>query len=349
MDAPPFNMLAAAGQVIAVFAAAFVLVCAVVIATCLTRARAAPQAAARAGGAAAAGPSDAEARAAELLEQARRSRTPFTVLVATDPPGGDAPPFRGADLAWRDAEGNWCAALPVPAETASRVVERLCRAWPGTAFGMSGFPDNPGNIAALKEKAVQSATCTVLELPADAAASRALPGGWKDVVMPQELDHALGRYWAVHEDDPRGLSLLRIDIDRCKIYSEQYGPRAGADIVQQLGALIRHNVRYNDLVAHARDDEFMVAMPAMPEQARVAAMRVLNVIRKTTFPFSGHDLKITVSIGIASAPVHGNSLDQLVQLSEAALGSAKARGRNTAVVYDAAAAPAGGDAQRDTL
>jgi diguanylate cyclase (GGDEF)-like protein len=347
-------MLQAVGQAALIFLLGFVAVCAITIVY-----RIQVRAARRARPLAPAVGSDFEAHASQLLDRVRHDKGSLFVC-AVSAEGALALPAEFVQACQRamrrddvtgTAGNSWCAAIAAPRAAAGPIAERLAGAVQvqGLKFGMAAWPGDGDKISILIEKAIHTAQKVVLTSSPVAAAFRELPGGWKDVVMPQELDQALGRYLSAHQDDPRGVSVLQLDIDNFKLYGEQYGPRAGTDIIQQLGSVMRRSVRYTDFVAHVHDDEFLVLMPALPEQARLAAQRLLAVVRKSVFPTSGQELKITVSFGIASYPANAGTLAELRELSALALRSAKARGRNTFASYDRGMTAEAAGSRRDTL
>jgi diguanylate cyclase (GGDEF)-like protein len=332
-------MLQAAVQAVLFFLFAFLAVCAVIVAYRAAGRKPAAMPAPPPGG----GTGDFAARATRLLDHARRTAKSFA-LCAVVPPAGEkiVEPIQSFERAIRRDDpsgvlddGAWAVVVGAGADhVLARLAEAARGSQTGLRFGSAVLPTDGEKFSVLREKAVQCSREAVLISSAFAAPIRELPGGWKDLVMPQELDQALGRYMSAHEDDPRGVSALHLDIDNFKLYSEQYGPRAGADIVQQLGAVMRRSVRYTDFVAHMRDDEFLVLMPALPDQARCAAQRLLNVVRKTVFPTGGQELKITVSFGIASYPAYASTISDLREFSGIALRAAKTRGRNTFAAYE---------------
>lgn len=76
-------------------------------------------------------------------------------------------------------------------------------------------------------------------------------------------------------------------------------------------------------------DEFaVIAAQAPVDGAKLVASRLREAVRRASeelIPGSG----VTASIGIASAPIHGTDLTELIRHADQALYAAKAAGRNT--------------------
>lgn len=133
----------------------------------------------------------------------------------------------------------------------------------------------------------------------------------------------------------RAFSVLMIDSDSLKSVNDTYGHEAGNQLLVATVRSIQSQVREADFIARFGGDEFIVLMPETPSGA---AAGVANRIRQRieTAPLAIDDKKImaTVSIGVASYPDHGNSLDTILEKADQAMYASKAGGRNRATVYN---------------
>jgi diguanylate cyclase (GGDEF)-like protein/putative nucleotidyltransferase with HDIG domain len=121
------------------------------------------------------------------------------------------------------------------------------------------------------------------------------------------------------------LSLLMIDADHFKRYNDRFGHPAGDQALRGMGEALQHAVRESDLAARYGGEEFVALLPhAGVEEAVIVAERIRAAIQ--TYAFD-HE-PITVSIGVATLPVHARNPGQLVQMADMALYRAKLDGRN---------------------
>ncbi len=126
-------------------------------------------------------------------------------------------------------------------------------------------------------------------------------------------------------------AILMLDVDRFKSFNDSYGHQAGDFVLKRLAITLRKCVRDVDTVARYGGEEFMVILP---ETAVTEARQVAERIRATTeadrySPADGVDeLNVTVSIGLALFPAHGDSLESLIAAADDALYRSKEGGRN---------------------
>lgn len=133
--------------------------------------------------------------------------------------------------------------------------------------------------------------------------------------------------------DPRQLptSLLLFDIDDFEHYNERNGRTAGDEVLKRIGLLLSSSLRAPDLPARISGETFAVLLPQTDlESAAAVANRIYLSITKTAFPFaSAQPLgKLTITLGLASAPEHGKNPESLIDVAEQVLKAAKSAGKN---------------------
>lgn len=122
------------------------------------------------------------------------------------------------------------------------------------------------------------------------------------------------------------LSLLLLDLDNFKKYNDTYGHLAGDRLLVQAAMFIRNTVRSSDLAFRYGGDEFAIILP---NSSTVEAFSVAERIReKISVEMSNRQLDITVSIGLASWPGDGQTLDEICNAADIALYYAKRTGQN---------------------
>ncbi|MDQ6612499.1 MAG: diguanylate cyclase, partial [Gemmatimonadota bacterium] len=131
----------------------------------------------------------------------------------------------------------------------------------------------------------------------------------------------------------RPVSMLVIDVDHFKVVNDTLGHLQGDSVLQLVADQIRVNTRPSDYPARYAGDEFVVLLPGTRlEDACIVAERVRDAVANASFQYPGgpdRGFKVTLSIGVACAPMHGETMDALFGAADAALYGAKRGGRNT--------------------
>jgi diguanylate cyclase (GGDEF)-like protein len=124
------------------------------------------------------------------------------------------------------------------------------------------------------------------------------------------------------------LAVHCLDLDGFKPINDQFGHGAGDIVLKAVAGRLRQAVRATDTVARIGGDEFVVLQVDIrtPADAVVMAQRLIDAIAR---PFDVGEVSVRagVSVGIAVAPLHGSSEDELLKVADAALYRAKASGR----------------------
>ncbi len=128
------------------------------------------------------------------------------------------------------------------------------------------------------------------------------------------------------------ISLLMLDIDDFKRVNDVYGHGAGDEILRSLADTLKDAVRASDVVYRLGGEEFAIVIAARsPESAEQLANRLVERVESTEFNPAG---RITISVGLARGPEHAMNPRELIACAEAAMMTAKARGKNQIVLYD---------------
>ncbi|MBP7639620.1 MAG: diguanylate cyclase, partial [Thauera sp.] len=127
--------------------------------------------------------------------------------------------------------------------------------------------------------------------------------------------------------DNSHLALLFIDLDRFKPINDRLGHAAGDRVLKGVAERIRHNIRESDTAARIGGDEFVVLLPgiASAEDAEVVANKIRAAIDRP-FTIDGHELAISVSLGVAHYPQDGTDATSLARHADTAMYRDKAAG-----------------------
>jgi len=125
-------------------------------------------------------------------------------------------------------------------------------------------------------------------------------------------------------------SLLMLDVDHFKQINDTYGHQAGDAILRGLGTLLMAQVRNIDRICRYGGEEIMVILPeTRVEGAMEIAERILKAVEAQEFDVGEDSPKfITISIGVASHPLHAKTVHDFVRAVDTALYVSKENGRN---------------------
>ncbi len=125
-------------------------------------------------------------------------------------------------------------------------------------------------------------------------------------------------------------AILFIDVDEFKSVNDSLGHHIGDELLKSIASRLRQCVGPNDFVARLGGDEFAIVKVGLMDESEVVAL-VDNIHRGIRSPARclGHEVSADASIGIAIAPDHGTSLEELLKNADLAMYAVKAGGRRT--------------------
>ncbi len=141
----------------------------------------------------------------------------------------------------------------------------------------------------------------------------------------------------------RPLSLLMADVDHFKAYNDRFSHVAGDQALRDVARMLQQEARQGDTACRFGGEEFAVILPETDEVGALTfARRVTEAVERHRFPGAGPvgGVRLTISIGTATAPADARDGPSLVHTADLALYRAKALGRNR-VVQAADVAPDG--------
>ena len=132
-----------------------------------------------------------------------------------------------------------------------------------------------------------------------------------------------------------GFAVLWLDLDKFKDVNDTLGHPAGDDLLKAVAGRLRNTIRASDVVARLGGDEFAVIIGGgAAGEAEVSALaKRISAVLTAPFTIQGQSVTIGVSIGIALAPEHGATVDELLKNADIALYRAKSAGRGIYVFY----------------
>jgi diguanylate cyclase (GGDEF)-like protein len=133
-------------------------------------------------------------------------------------------------------------------------------------------------------------------------------------------------------------TLIMTDLDLFKQKNDTYGHLVGDVILRDIARLLQRNLRDIDLIARYGGEEcVLLLVETGSEQAMLIAERLRQLVE--IHPVRAYDELVhqTISMGLATFPEHGKTVDALIERADQALYAAKRAGRNRVVLWKGAA------------
>ncbi len=126
------------------------------------------------------------------------------------------------------------------------------------------------------------------------------------------------------------LGVIMIDIDHFKTINDAFGHEAGDAVLRELGVFYQKHIRGGDFACRYGGEEFLLVLPeASVETVKQRAEQIREEAKLLGVRYLGRVLDpITLSLGVAVYPEHGQTAQELIFAADAALYQAKADGRD---------------------
>ncbi|MGZ5802487.1 MAG: putative bifunctional diguanylate cyclase/phosphodiesterase, partial [Burkholderiaceae bacterium] len=125
------------------------------------------------------------------------------------------------------------------------------------------------------------------------------------------------------------LAVLFLDLDRFKHINDSLGHGIGDQLLRSIASRLMTCIRGSDSVSRTGGDEFAILLSEIThtDDAAVIAAKILAALN-TSHTIAGHELHVTVSIGISIFPDDGGDAETLIKNADMAMYHAKDCGRN---------------------
>src|SRR5207244_160387 len=132
--------------------------------------------------------------------------------------------------------------------------------------------------------------------------------------------------WKRASRSGRPFSVVLVDLDKFKEVNDTLGHLEGDLVLARVGRLLEQKCRQSNVVARYGGDEFIILMPETGvEQAQILAERLRLWIATDPMLAEHH---ISGSFGVASFPVHGFSVEDIIRVADAGMYVSKHAGGN---------------------
>jgi diguanylate cyclase (GGDEF)-like protein/PAS domain S-box-containing protein len=145
------------------------------------------------------------------------------------------------------------------------------------------------------------------------------------------LNQALGRFLA---ENAQG-AVFDIDIDNFKKINDAFGHSFGDKVIYKLARMLKKIDISDKFICRFSEDEFVVVVEELyePEAVKKAAELMLNCFN-APLEIEKSRFYLTASIGVTVYPADGKTLEEILKNVDAALFTAKTKGKNTITYFD---------------
>lgn len=125
------------------------------------------------------------------------------------------------------------------------------------------------------------------------------------------------------------LSIVAIDLDNFKKINDNYGHKAGDEVLKAFVSLVKRTLRPIDLVGRIGGEEFALILLDTPlTGAMIVSERLRQLTEKEVITVSDARIRFTISAGIAQYGPDGETYESLIETADSRMCRAKQAGRN---------------------
>ncbi len=131
------------------------------------------------------------------------------------------------------------------------------------------------------------------------------------------------------------LIVMFLDLDRFKLINDSFGHVVGDQLLIEVAARLKAEIRTGDTLARLGGDEFMLLLPqpTTRKQAESVAQKLITGLQQPFF-LKGKEVYINVSIGISVFPDDSNDINTLIKNADMAMYEVKSTGKNGYTFYN---------------
>ncbi len=145
------------------------------------------------------------------------------------------------------------------------------------------------------------------------------------------LEDYARKLFAIARRRAQPVGMIMLDLDRFKSFNDVYGHEIGDRILRHFAKTVTASMRETNLAARYGGEEFIVILPdTSAKSSTLVAERIRKAMMSMVVPSNTEKPlpQLTVSIGVAAFPEHGQTLEEIIQASDKALYESKRSGRN---------------------
>jgi diguanylate cyclase (GGDEF)-like protein len=142
----------------------------------------------------------------------------------------------------------------------------------------------------------------------------------------------------IGSSDPQGLvvAIHFVDLDRFKNVNDTLGHAVGDQVLATTAQRLRKLLGTRERLARLGADEFAIMQPYHRATPELVAQMGRDIVREMSRPFfvDGNEIQIGATVGSATFPEDGHTVDELIRAADIALAHAKETARGGAIAFD---------------
>lgn len=128
--------------------------------------------------------------------------------------------------------------------------------------------------------------------------------------------------------------MIYVDLDKFKPINDNYGHKAGDEVLIQFSKKLVSSTRSVDTVARLGGDEFVILADCINTMSEITTVieKILNAVAQP-FPVGSNNLEVGASIGVTMCPRDGTDWDTLLQRADTCMYRAKKYSDKKVIIY----------------
>jgi diguanylate cyclase (GGDEF)-like protein len=138
------------------------------------------------------------------------------------------------------------------------------------------------------------------------------------------------------QSNPNFNAVMFLDLDRFKVINDSLGHDVGDEVLVNIANILQHHVSSHGVAARYAGDEFLILLnhEVDSDKTKQIADAILKSVGRPIKLNSGSEINLTISLGVAYYPEHGQNVSKLIKHADIALYDAKLNGKNRYTIYD---------------
>lgn len=152
----------------------------------------------------------------------------------------------------------------------------------------------------------------------------------------RSFDDHLAKTLSNAQRKKQAFAIFYMDLDGFKSVNDNYGHDVGDGALIVASTRIKEVIRGSELLARVGGDEFALIVEDFTDQEALGqlASRIIASMEKPVLTIQHQEVKLGISIGIASYPLHAKDSESLISAADSAMYISKGSGKNRYTIVE---------------